>query len=257
MTTLPVSGAVLAVREPTGADEVFVVETALAPVPALLELARRVASSSAGGPLDWASLPATDLDAAALVIRRSWIGDMIRTDITCLAQGCWERIDVSFGIAAYLEHHRPRRPRGVTRASGDGWFTLARAPVRFRIPTVADLLAAAADARPEQALSARCLDAPEISRALARRLDHAFADLAPSLDDLLGGPCPACGHAVTMRFDPLGYTLTELRNLFSGVYLEIHALAAAYGWPEDAILALPRSRRRRYASVISQWQWVA
>ena len=43
-----------------------------------------------------------------------------------------------------------------------------------------------------------------------------------------------------MRFDPLAYTLAELRNAFSGIHLETHALAAAYGWPEEAILALPR-----------------
>jgi hypothetical protein len=254
---LPVSGAVLAVREPAGADEVFVVETVLSPMPALLELARRVAGTSAGAPLDWVGLPATDLDAAALVIRQCWIGDMIRTDAPCPAQGCGERIDVSFGIGAYLEHHRPRTPRGVTGAPEDGWFTLAGAPVRFRIPTVADLLAVASDARPADVLSGRCIDAPEISRAIARRLDRAFAALAPSLDDLIGGACPACGHEVAMRFDPLGYTLTELRNVFSGIYLETHALAAAYGWPEDAILALPRSRRRRYASVIGGGRWVA
>lgn len=254
---LPVSGAILAVREPTGADEVFVVETTLAPMPALLELARRVTRTIAGDPLDWASLPATDLDAAALVIRQSWIGDTIRTDTLCPAQGCRERIDVRFGIDAYLGHHRPRRPRGVTEAPDDGWFTLARAPVRFRIPTVADLLAAASGGRAAEILSDRCVDAREISRALARRLDHGLAALAPNLDDLLGGICPACGHAMTMRFDPIGYTLTELRNVFSAVYLEIHALAAAYGWPEDAILALPRSRRRRYASVIGEGRWVA
>ena len=54
-----------------------------------------------------------------------------------------------------------------------------------------------------------------------------------------------------MRFDPLVYTLTELRNAFSGIHLETHALATAYGWPEEAILALPRGRRRRYASIIA------
>ncbi len=254
---LPVSGAVLTVHEPTGADEVFVVETALAPLPALLELASRVTSSDAGGPLDWASLPATDLDAAALVIRRSWIGDTIRTDALCPAPGCRERIDVSFGIGDYLGHHRPRRPRGVTQTPDADWFTLARAQVRFRIPTVADLLAVSSASQPAQALAGRCVEAPEVSRALARRLDHALAALAPSLDDLLGGVCPACGHPVTMRFDPLSYTLAELRNVFSGVYLEIHALAATYRWPEETILALPRGRRRRYASVITDGRWAA
>lgn len=252
-TVLPVSGTVLAVREPTGADEVFVVETALAPVPALTELAGRVTGHAAGGTLDVAGLPATDLDAAALVIRRAWIGDAIRADTAC--PGCGERIDVAFGIGDYLGHHRPRRPRGVTEDAG--WFTLDRARVRFRIPTVSDLLGVSAASRPAQALAGRCVEAPELPRALARRLDHALAALAPRLDGLLGGACPGCGEVVRMRFDPLGYVLAELRNVFSGVYREVHALASAYGWPEDAILALPRSRRRRYASVISEGQWVA
>lgn len=247
---LPVSGVDLVVREPTGADELFVAETTLAPVPAVLELARRVGGSAAG-PLDWPGLPATDLDAVALTIRQSWIGDAIRTDAACPGPGCRERIDVSFGIGDYLEHHRPRRPRGVTQAPDEGWFTLAGATVRFRIPTVADLLAAAAGRRPAETLSGRCIDAPEISRALARRLDHALSSLAPSLDDLLGGTCPACGQDVTMRFDPVAYTLTELRNTFSGIHWETHALAAAYGWPEATILALPRARRRSYASIIA------
>ena len=54
-----------------------------------------------------------------------------------------------------------------------------------------------------------------------------------------------------MRFDPLAYMLAELRQAFSGIHREAHELAAAYGWPEGAILALPRSRRRRYASIIA------
>jgi hypothetical protein len=97
VTLLPVSGMTLAVREPTGEDEVYVLETTLAPLPAILELARRVASTSTGGPVDWPSLPATDLDAAALMIRWSWIGGVISTDASCPGAGCRERIDVSFG----------------------------------------------------------------------------------------------------------------------------------------------------------------
>jgi hypothetical protein len=254
---LPVSGILLAVREPTGEDELYVVETALAPLPAFLGIARRVTSTAAGEPLDWTSLPAADLDAAALVIRQSWMGDTIRTDTRCATLGCGERIDVSFGIGDYLEHHRPRRPRGVAEAPDVGWFTLAGATARFRIPTVADLLAASSDDRPADALCGRCVDAPDVSSALARRLDRAFTALAPSLNNLLRGSCPACGNVVTMRFDPLGYTLTELQNAFSGIHYETHALASAYGWPEEAILALPRGRRRRYASIIADERSVA
>jgi hypothetical protein len=249
---LLVNGTDLAVREPAGTDEVFVVETSLAPLPALLELVSRVTRSAAGDPVDWPGRPAIQLDAAVLALRRAWIGDTIRTDAACPAPGCCEQIDVSFGIGDYLGQHRPRRPRGVTETVDVGWFTLPRAQARFRIPTVADLLAASCATRPEHVLSSRCVEAPEMSQALARRLDHALAALAPSLDDHIGGACPACGHVVAMRFDPLSYVLAELRNVFSSVYLEVHALAATYGWPEDAILALPRSRRRRYASAIAE-----
>jgi len=255
--SLPVSGVMLSVREPSGNDELFVLEHPHAPLPTLLELACRVGDAATGGPLDWTALPATDLDAAGLLIRRSWLGDTIRTDTTCPGPGCQERIDVSFGITDYIDHHRPRRARGAAVEPEKGWFRLAGAAVRFRIPTVADLLEATSDAPPADTLSVRCIDAPELSSALARRLDRALARLAPRLDDLLGGSCPACGQQVTMRFDPLVYTLAELHSAFSGLYLETHAIAAAYGWPEHEILALPRSRRRRYASIIADERSVA
>jgi hypothetical protein len=250
MTCLPVSGATLSVREPTGADEIYVLETTLAPLPATLELASRVAGTEAGDAVDWASLPVIDIAAMALIIRRSWIGDVIRTDASCPDPGCRERIDVSFGIGDYLEHHRPRQPRSVTGVAEAGWFTLAGTTVRFRLPTAADLLAVSSSKAAEE-LSSRCIDAPGLSRALARRLDRALSALAPNLDDLVGGSCPGCGRQVLMRFDPLAYTLAELRQAFSGIHQEAHALAAAYGWPEEAILALPRSRRQRYAAIIA------
>jgi hypothetical protein len=250
MICLPVSGAALSVREPTGEDEIYVLETTLAPLPAILELVSRVADTGIGSPVDWASLPVTDVGAAALIIRRSWIGDVVRTDASCPEPGCRERIDVNFGIGNYLEHHWPRRPRSVTGAAEAGWFTLAGTTVRFRLPTAADLLAVSSGQAAEE-LSGRCIDAPGLSRALARRLDRALSALAPNLDDLVGGSCPGCGHQVLMRFDPLAYTLAELRQAFSGIHREAHELAAAYGWPEGAILALPRSRRQRYAAIIA------
>jgi hypothetical protein len=251
VTLLPVSGAALQVLEPTGEDELYLVETPLPPLPALAGLAGRVTRGPAGDPLDWPSLCAADLTAAVLEIRRSWIGDVISTDTRCPDPDCRDRIDVSFSIADYIRHHRPRRPRGLIQAPDQDWFALTGAPVRFRLPTVADLLAVASQDRPAELLSYRCIDAGELPRALARRLDRAFAALAPSLEDDLGGICPACGNQVTMHFDPLTYTLAELRSAFWGIHLETHALAAAYGWPEQAILALPRARRRRYASIIA------
>ena len=46
--------------------------------------------------------------------------------------------------------------------------------------------------------------------------------------------------------------LTELRFLASSVFDDVHVIAAAYGWPEAAILDLPSSRRTRYARLIGR-----
>jgi hypothetical protein len=214
------------VREPTGQDELFLIETGLPPAAALAALAERVATVDRRR-LDWQEVAATQLGAVALAIRRAWIGDRVLSEGRCQYPECGERVDVSFSSLTYLAHHRPGRPRNV-RAGDDGWFQLASALVRFRIPSVADLLASEAGAEPATTL----------------------AKLAPSLEGLIGGQCPACGTDVAMRFDPLTYTVLELKDTFAGIYRETHALASAYGWPEETILNQPRSRRRRYAELI-------
>jgi len=139
---LPVSGIALAVAEPTGYDELYVIETALPPMLLMARLASRVATAVGGDPVDWAGLPATDLGATALIVRRCWLGDAIRTDTRCPDPDCRERIDVAFGIGDYIGHHQPRRPRAAAPAADAGWFTLTGTGVRFRVPTVGDLLAA-------------------------------------------------------------------------------------------------------------------
>jgi hypothetical protein len=262
---LPVSGTAVTVREPTGHDEAYLAETPLPPLAALLGLALRVIAAAGGGPVDWPGLPAADLVAAALILRRAWLGDWISTETRCQDPDCRERIDVSFSCGDYLRHHRPRRARGVSEADDAGWFTLDGSAVQFRLPTVADLLgpagnpgAADSDAGGDATgdasdrLARGCVrPAGSLSRGIARRLDRAFTALAPGLDDLIAGRCPGCGAEVRLRFDPVAYALAELRDAFSGVYLQTHALATAYGWSEDAILALPRGRRRRYAAIIA------
>jgi hypothetical protein len=236
------------VREPTGRDELFLVETRLAPAAALAALAERVATVDRRRP-DWQEVAAPQLGAVALAIRRAWIGDRVLSEGRCPDPECGERVDVSFSCLTYLAHHRPVRPRNVL-AEDDGWFRIAGSPARFRIPTVADLLAAEADAEPATTLASRCLDPARLPVRTARAVDRALAKLAPRLEGLIGGHCPACGAEVAMRFDPLTYTVLELKDSFAGIYRETHALASAYGWPEGTILDQPRSRRRRYAELV-------
>ena len=143
----------------------------------------------------------------------------------------------------------PPRPRNVS-ASDDGWYRLAGSTVRFRIPNVTDLLAAGESTEPAAVLASRCLEPASLPTRTARAVDRALAAMAPSLEGLVGGNCPECGAEVALRFDPLTYTMLELRDTFAGIYRETHALASAYGWPEETILRQPRSRRQRYAAMV-------
>jgi hypothetical protein len=245
---LPTEAPAIDVREPVGDDELFLLETQLAPAAALVALADQVATIAGRAP-DWEQLAAAQLGAVALAIRRAWIGDRVLSEGRCPQPDCAERIDISFSSLTYLAHHRARRPRNVS-TSDDGWYRLAASPVRFRIPTIADLLAAEDSADPAVTLACRCLQPPEMPARAARAVDRALAALAPSLEGLVGGACPECGAHVTLRFDPLNYTMLELRDAFAGTYREIHALAWAYGWPEETILRQPRNRRQRYAAMV-------
>jgi hypothetical protein len=239
------------VAEPTGEDELFILETALAAPAAMVALCRRVVGETGARSIDWDGLAAVELDAAVLIIRRAWFGDTISSDVACPGLGCGERIAVSFSVAEYLNHHRPRRARGVLADGETGWFTLARGAVRFRLPTLGDVFAASAGPDPAQALAERCVEPAQLSGSESRRVDRAMSALAPRLGGLVGGVCPDCGATVTLHFDPSGYTLAELRSAFSGLYAEVHAIAAAHAWSEADILALPRRRRQRYAALAS------
>jgi hypothetical protein len=247
---LPVSGLTLQVREATGADELVVLEPAGSAVTTVLRLADRLATDAAGRTPAWTELPAADVGAIALTIRQAWLGERISTDARCLGPACQERMDIEFAIPAYLAHHRPTRISGIRAGLDAGWFELAGQAVSFRLPTIGDLQAAVTSADPEHCLRERCVRPAAVRAAVARRVSRAMTAFAPPLTGTVTTSCPACGASDLLLFDPVTYSLTELRDAAAGLYEEVHLLASAFGWPEDAILALPRGRRGRYADMI-------
>ncbi len=253
---LPVSGLPLHVREATGADELIVLEPSRSPVATVVTLASRLTTDAQGRTPAWEELPAVDVGAIALTIRAAWLGERISTDACCPSPGCLERMDIAFEIPAYIAHHRPRTHSGVGPGQDAGWFELAGASrsflasVSFRLPTIGDLRVALATADPERCLRERCVRPATVPVTVARRISRAMTALAPSLIGAVTVHCPACGGRGQLRFDPVSYSLAELRAAAAGLYEEVHLLASAFRWPEDAIMALPRSRRARYAELI-------
>jgi hypothetical protein len=261
---LPALDDLPALREPTGEDELFILEHRGHPAAAVLGLAFRLWSAppaSDSAPADPAvglpecpapaqRLPAVCTGFIALHVRRDWLGDLVRTDAACPAPRCGQRVDVAFSIGDYLGHHRPRAFRGATpEPGGTGWLVLSGTEVRFRVPTIGDLVSALATADPEEALAQRCVRPDRVPAALARRVDRALAALAPSLASDVTGSCPECGQQVSLRFDPVSYALAELRDAAAGVHEQVWLLASAFGWREGEILRMPRRRRAIYAEL--------
>jgi hypothetical protein len=119
--------------------------------------------------------------------------------------------------------------------------------VQVRVPTGGDQEAIAGgpdDETAEELLLSRCMAGVDVSRLGEQdraRVAAAIDDLAPQIAETVTTDCPSCGETnqVPIPTDP---TTWEAGRIFE----EIHALARAYGWSEDAIVSLPRSRRTRY-----------
>ena len=79
--------------------------------------------------------------------------------------------------------------------------------------------------------------------AAAERLEA----LAPIVDVDLETRCAECGHPGQARFDIQAFVLQRLLDERDALLGEIHAMAAAYGWPLHDILSLPRGLRQALA----------
>src|SRR5262245_56507924 len=104
MERTPIAGAAFRWRDPTGHDDLLLVERE-AGLGAAVELVER------RGGLDAAALPVGDVDALVADLRREALGDRLIAEGRC--PSCDAAIDVDFSIDAYLEHRRPRRARNA------------------------------------------------------------------------------------------------------------------------------------------------
>jgi hypothetical protein len=74
----------------------------------------------------------------------------------------------------------------------------------------------------------------------------ALADGDPQADVQLDLTCAECGAEWKAAFDIAGYLWREIEAWAHRTLLEIHTLAARYGWSESAILSMSAWRRQVY-----------
>jgi hypothetical protein len=246
---LPVSEAVVELRPPTGADDMQLLEMTGDPLEVSMAWLDRLARRADGSPLDAGTLPLTDVEWLLLEHRRMLLGDQVVARSRCFDAKCGASADLSFLITEYLAHHQPRRSRKTECADSPGWFRLRGSGVMFRPPIAADVVAARRSRHPEKELERQSLRGEGATAAERRRAQRALEALSPSLSAEVEGRCPECGTTARFWFDVHSYVQRELRYEAELLYEDVNLLAGRYHWPEEKILALPRSRRLQYAEL--------
>lgn len=237
-----------ALRPLTGEDEAFLTEQGdglSAPARATALLARCLERLGPFQPVPQdavRALTAGDREALLLQLRRVTFGERLECVVTCPDPDCGERMDLDLRVGdLLLESYDDARPEHEAGA------------VRFRLPTGADLEAAAEAAgdgldRAERLLLERCLVAGEPDS----RIDDLMAELDPQADLELVVACPACGRELTVVFDAGEFLAREVGLGRDALLREIHLLALHYHWPESELMAMTAGRRRRYLAYLAE-----
>ncbi|MCC8250483.1 T4 family baseplate hub assembly chaperone [Saccharothrix luteola] len=197
-----------------------------------------------------AELPVGARDRLLFGLRRALFGERLTGLLAC--PGCGTEQEFDFDVANVLRVPAPAED--VVEVESGGWR------VRMRLPTSADLLAAAADPPAARAvLLARCALAVQRAGRPVRAeppaevvglLAAAAAEADPAADVRVAMPCVECGRRNTATIDVVSHLWAELDAWARALLLEVHALATAYGWTEPEVLALSPTRRRHYLELV-------
>ncbi|MFB6893102.1 hypothetical protein ACFCX4_27750 [Kitasatospora sp. NPDC056327] len=224
------------------------------------------------------AVPLGERDAELFGLRAALFGDRLTVRVGC--PGCPEEMEFAFDAGQLLgvdlpsgadlpsgtgQPAVPGTPEGSGSSTGagppsdgplrvelDGWR------VGFRPVTPADL-AAAEQAPADEAravLLERCVltaehggepvTARQLPEPVQRRMAEAAAAADPCSDVRLNLSCPGCGRPSLAELDIASYLWEELDDWARATLLDVHLLAAAYGWSEPEVLALSPLRRRHY-----------
>jgi hypothetical protein len=175
----------------------------------------------------------------------------------CVGCGC--AIEVALDLDALDAVMRPEDGAEAIDQAVQFRFEHGALSCTCRVPDTHDHLAVLAYSAPEPArreLMSRCIsdlrrsgneiDVDALTAAEAAAIGAALEARDPGAVVSVDVACPACGAAETCFLDPPAFMWRRLVSDAQRLLYEVHTLAAAYGWREADVLALPSRRRRRY-----------
>lgn len=196
---------------------------------------------------------ALDLDvgqcaALATALHRAVYGPEVDGLVGCPA--CSELLEVHV--------HLPAADSGTAGPPGAEPAEARVGAHAVRAPTVRDLLAAAdGPGDPRTVLLTRCVrrldgrpfDPAALTPEEEALLDEAAESLTGDADALLRTLCPTCGAEVAAAHDMGAVLWDQVDAAAPALMAEVTALSGAFGWSEQAVLAMSPFRRHAYLSL--------
>lgn len=206
---------------------------------------------------DALDLPLGRRDAALLRLRVATFGDPLPGLDRC--PGCAQEVEFRLPVRELLAG----RPDDGSEP-GNHAIELGDWHVDFRPATTRDLIEGAASGGSEDEVGTRIVRrcvvraergrAPEPIDALPSDVLEAVAraqlEHDPLSEILIRLDCPACRQVWESRLDCGAFFWRELSVAARRLLRQVHRLASAYGWSEDAILALAPERRQAYVDLV-------
>ncbi len=196
-------------------------------------------------------------DAWLLTVREKTFGSTLNCYVECL--GCGQGLEFSFAA----NDIRATSDLGPIDGQLEHQISLEGYDITFRVPTSADLMDFTADTQLEtmhDRLLQRCIisvkrdgeavDRESLGASVIRALTEQMAERDPQAETLLDINCPACGQCWQALFDISELFWIEITDRAKRLLREVHALAGAYCWREQDILAMSARRRWRYLEML-------
>lgn len=126
----------------------------------------------------------------------------------------------------------------------------------FRLPTTRDLVRVARESDPGRAVLelVRGCQMDACSASYQEQDFEEIGDKMASADPLgeirLKFDCVKCGHQWQENLDLVAFLWAEIEARAKRLLVEVHTLAAAYGWTEGETLSLSDRRRRFYLKMV-------
>jgi hypothetical protein len=191
-----------------------------------------------------ARLPLGRRDARLLRVHAALSGPALEATASC--PHCGDGAEFALDVDELLARGEAASPPAPVDVGGR--------LIAWRPPDSRDVSAAAETddvAAAERVLLERCIDG-EASDDVRRIVTAAMAEADPLAEVLLDVPCPSCGETFVAEVDVARFVWAEVRARALGLLRDVDALARAYGWTEEQVLALGDARRATYLELAAE-----